>query len=847
MKRLCLFCAMVLCVLASQAYVFEYDFDSQRLSDALTRVADEHPDLCLNFIYNELDNYDTSAKILTDDVYDALLTLVGKNPVSVLRYGDKYYVEALQRGEFTYSGRAIDGEGEPVAATVLLLAPKDSTVITYGMAEADGRFSIPCDRRQVLAKLSCIGYHTVYRICRSFDMGDVVMPVNALSLRQLAVEEQLASAYSDRTVYTPTSRQKNASQNAYDLLRHMAIPQIQVQPVTNSVKTNGGQQVSVFINYLPASAEEMEGLWPKEVRRVEYLEFPVDPRFCGAARVINFIVQGYKYGGYTKISADENLLTGLASRARVFTKFTYGKMTYDVYASAANADSHHAGSDESAMYSLKADGDRNYELLRSENAVRARVVANQYPVTVRATYSSDKVQIRNVVGYSHSSNPVEEQSGTLTYHPDTGASLTFSRSNPSHSNSLSYEGYYFLALPRAFSVNVTPQLSYTHNNNDLTYTGSLSQPLIRKARENACSYRVNAYLNRLFGQKNTLMLGFNGGKHINRLRYSGNEVYFDRFSNLFVAGMLCYQLRAKKISLYTDIGVCLEQSDINGLKNTDKYPFIHINCNYSPNSKNAFSSYFQYANSTPGIDQKASDILRDNEYMYIAGNPLLANSRHVTFELAYTWMPSNQFNSSFFGNFFKLYDRDILSYEPYDNGHAILRTYINSGNFTQTGIGMSAIVRLFDKTLELYVSPRQYFYRSTGIYKKSYNPFQIQSQATLFIKNFYIQASYLYKQNSMYQNSPVIFRSHDIYTLGAGWSNANWNMRLTAFNFFNRHWVVSRLDTESPLYSASDISYGTTSHARINLAVTYTFGYGKKARQGGEVGELQGASSAILK
>ena len=111
MKRLCLFCAMVLCVLASQAYVFEYDFDSQRLSDALTRVADEHPDLCLNFIYNELDNYDTSAKILTDDVYDALLTLVGKNPVSVLRYGDKYYVEALQRGEFTYSGRAIDGEG----------------------------------------------------------------------------------------------------------------------------------------------------------------------------------------------------------------------------------------------------------------------------------------------------------------------------------------------------------------------------------------------------------------------------------------------------------------------------------------------------------------------------------------------------------------------------------------------------------------------------------------------------------------------------------------------------------------------------------------------------------------
>lgn len=847
MKRLCLLCAMALCVLASQAHVFEYNFDSHRLSDALTRIADEHADLCINFIYNELDNYDTSAKIHTDNVYDALLTLVGMNPVSVLRQGDKYYIEALQHGDYVYTGRAIDGDGEPVAATVLLLTPKDSTVITYGIADAHGRFRIPCDRRQVLAKLSCIGYHTVYRICRGFDMGDVVMPVNALSLRQLAVEEQLASAYSDRTVYTPTSRQKNASQNGYDLLRHMAIPQIQVHPVTNSVKTNGGQQVSVFINYLPASADEMEGMWPKEVRRVEYLEFPVDPRFCGAARVINFIVQGYKYGGYTKISVDENILTGLASRAGVFSKFTYGKMTYDVYASAANTDSRHAGSDESALYSLKTDDDKNYELLRSENAVRTRIVTNQYPVTVRATYSSDKVQIRNVVGYSHSSHPVDGQSGTLTYRPDTGGRQTFCRSNPSHSNSLSYEGYYFMALPRAFSVNVTPQLSYTHNNNDLTYTGSLSQPLLRNARENACSYRVNAYLNKRIGQKNTFMFGFNGGKHINRLRYSGNEFYFDRFSNLFVAGMLCYQLRTKKISLYTDLGVCREQSDINGVKNTDRYPFMHVNCNYSPNSKNAFSSYFQYASNTPGIDQKASDILRDNEYMYISGNPLLANSRHVTAELAYTWMPSNRFNTSFFGNFFKLYDRDILSYQPYDNGHALLRTYINSGNYTRAEIGMSAIVRLFDKSLELYVSPRQFFYRSTGIYEKNYNPFQIQAQATWYVNSFYIQASYMYKQNRMYQNSPVILRSHDVYTFGAGWSNADWNIRLTAFNFFNRHWDVSHLYADSQLYTESNISYGTTSHARFNLAVTYTFGYGKKARQGGEVGELQGASSAILK
>ena len=41
--------------------------------------------------------------------------------------------------------------------------------------------------------------------------------------------------------------------------------------------------------------------------------------------------------------------------------------------------------------------------------------------------------------------------------------------------------------------------------------------------------------------------------------------------------------------------------------------------------------------------------------------------------------------------------------------------------------------------------------------------------------------------------------------------------------------------------------FGTNSHARLNLSVTYTFGYGKKVQRGNEVGEQSGASSAILK
>ena len=144
-------------------------------------------------------------------------------------------------------------------------------------------------------------------------------------LNEVVVQAQMQRTSSAMSTYTPTGKQKNAAQNAVDLLRQMAIPQIRISPIDETVTDNVGGSVAIFINFLEASKEEMEGLRTADVRRVEYLEFPTDPRFRGAERVINIIVQEYAYGGYTKLTTNENFLVGLSSRVNIFSKFSYKK------------------------------------------------------------------------------------------------------------------------------------------------------------------------------------------------------------------------------------------------------------------------------------------------------------------------------------------------------------------------------------------------------------------------------------------------------------------------------------------------------------------------------------------
>lgn len=246
MKRISILFSMAVVCITAIASRYNYTFKDTPVAQALATLVKDNPEAKITFIYNEMDDYKTSATISTDYLKDAVKAIVARNPISVSEKKGRILVEALQKGKFRYAGTLVNEYQEPVAhATVMLLNPKDSVVLTYGFTSKDGSFLIPCDRNPVLAKISSTGYQTKIIELSSTSMGKIRFNTKAIELDNLNVVSDVVRMESDRTVFVPLQRQKNTAMTGIELIEQMGIPQLQVRD--GRIETLAGRPVSFLL------------------------------------------------------------------------------------------------------------------------------------------------------------------------------------------------------------------------------------------------------------------------------------------------------------------------------------------------------------------------------------------------------------------------------------------------------------------------------------------------------------------------------------------------------------------------------------------------------------------------
>ena len=684
-----------------------------------------------------------------------------------------------------------------------------------------------------------------------FPLGAKCQELDSIAsekLPEIVVKAQMQHTDASSSTYTPTTRQKTSAQNAIDLLRQLAIPQININLVDNAVTTPSGQNVAVYINYIPASAEEIEGLLTSDVRRVEYLDFPTDPRFQGNEHVVNFIMQQYEYGGYTKALINENFLVGkLSSRASIYSKFAYKRMTYDLYAGASNHDIKHTGASIIGDYILENTDGEPYHITRNEIFNNSHYKYNQYPVTFRAIYDSDNVQIANTVGFNFDQSPAAETSGCLSYKPAKTEEYSYNRCEPYTSRYLVWSGNYYFILPRNFHLSVSPGINYGHTNNTYLYQTSGTDVIVNESKENVWQFRGSATLYKKFTDRQNGFFRAWYGSISNDVSYFGSSPYDNDFLDTYAGAALGYNISNNKWNISTDVALQWEKNKINDQSVSEIYPLLNVSAGFSPSQKHSLRAYFHFGANYPGASEKTPNTLQQNELMYYTGNPELGLSRQVTFNLSYNWMPSNKFSVLAFAQYFGEYNLYVPIYKPYNNGMALLRKFETDGDYNRTQIGMSFNYKLLNGNLQFAASPSISFYRMTGLFDIERNPFSCNVSATYYLGNFYFQTSYQTGSLTVQGNHGVIYKDRDFYQIIAGWSRANWNIRVSAMNLFRNDWLCATNTLSTPLYSETRFANGNNFHRRLNLSIIYTFGYGKKVQRGNEVGVQSGASSAIMK
>ena len=199
MKHLVISLIALYCFFDVQAQKVTRNYDNVSMSEALRDLNELSSDYTISFMYNELEDFRVTTHLQNKPIPDAVVQIVGFYPVRVVKRGDsEIYVECTHKTERHLTGTIIDENRQPVPyANIAVLNPADSTLLCGGVSNESGIFVIPVDQTNILARISYVGYKTIFKQCNNTMLGTIQMQPETQTLKGVTVKGQ-------RLLYTAT-------------------------------------------------------------------------------------------------------------------------------------------------------------------------------------------------------------------------------------------------------------------------------------------------------------------------------------------------------------------------------------------------------------------------------------------------------------------------------------------------------------------------------------------------------------------------------------------------------------------------------------------------------------------
>lgn len=669
-------------------------------------------------------------------------------------------------------------------------------------------------------------------------------------LNEVVVEARTQRVIDRGVAYTPTNKIKKTATDATRLLELMNIPQLNITPGTMSAKTYAGKDVAMFIDFKEATDEDLQGLRPEDVLRVEVLQYPEDPRFGGQANVINFVMRKYEWGGYTKLTAEGITLNIDCGEGILYSKFVNKNWTFDANATGSITHNNNYNSYNVKTFRDISVGGRHFDAVTrtSQSGANYFRQSNSQSATFRAAYETKDIEIIHSVSYNRTATPLEHNLSSVSYSHDIfSASQALSKESGQTITPRLY-GYYYFAMPKNNTLIASWRFAYGSTRRNSSYQLGELTPIINNNKETSYAPTLIIQYSKKFSHNNTFrtsLMSFSTIYHTDyEGSYNGLQKLLSSENMLFLEYMQNWQCG---LSLYSRVGASYVIGRLNGVNTLEQWnPRLGLQLDYKINEKHSASVEGWWGNNHPTPASSNSAIVQSNELLWLQGNPGLRNTTFITACASYTYIPTNKFSLSATAEYHGFLNKTAHDYFSMPGYDGLIRKEINSGDFHRYSGYLSAALKLFDNSLSLRASGQVERMVASGIDAQSMNLIAASLQANYYLKNF---SFILYYQTPNKNLAPFDygFRYHYKSTYGilANYAVGDFKAGLQFRNWFNSNRYYS--DFDSARYSAHGWVWSSSLARSIQLTLSYTFPYGKKVKRNNEISESASAGSAILK
>ncbi len=339
-------------------------FHDTSMTEALLKIERQCKDIRINFIYNELEDFTVTQNIRNKPISEAIQLIVGFYPVRVSRNGNIYSLECVQKETSKVKGRVLDEKNNPMAfANVTLLSVADSSYINGGVCNDNGDVVIPCSQKEVLAKISFVGYKTQFCRCSNGNLGTIKMKEANIKLSNVKVKGVLPIVSTEKgkiTYNMPMLLEQIPADNAYDALSR--IPGLYDN---NGSICYGGQEATLIINGKPTTlsmqqiVEKLKNMPAMQLQKAEIM-MSAPSRYHVRGLAINVVTKDFtntnqlsaqlegigEYSKYWAGKAKANMLINsgkltLSANYSLKKGSEYVKNEYDAYHNIQNENIHY--------------------------------------------------------------------------------------------------------------------------------------------------------------------------------------------------------------------------------------------------------------------------------------------------------------------------------------------------------------------------------------------------------------------------------------------------------------------------------------------------------------------------